>query len=677
MRGNPLMGRRMSRKAVYNRAQIVSIEHTEPRIVSHPFCSASVAASTLTVKNFFLRAINVSVLLPSFVLSSLSLVTPAMAATIVVGNADDHPFGSPANCNIVSTCTLRDAISMAADATGTATGDTIVFDLPANSTITLSSAALFINKNMTIDADSVTGLSISGNNRSPTFQIYSPANVSLNKITIKNGSNFGNSSGSIYNSGHLTLSHINVLASAGIGSNYAANGIYNTGFLSLTDSLIENNSSTGIFNSGTLTMANSTARGNTRQGINSTGTATLTSSTISDTINSSGISNSGTMKIANCTVSGNHGGIDNRGIMTLLDTTVSNNASSRGGGIYNGDAGKMTINGGIITANIASGNFSHAGGIYNSGSLALIDGAIRENTATYGGGIENSGMLIMDRGVVLNNTATEGGGIWNSGDINLNNSSISSNTAGSAAGVENHGFATLSLSTVFGNSSTTGGCGGIANIGIESMSTLTLFGSTVSGNTSENATICNSYGTLTLIDSTLSENSATSGKSGGIHAYPDYYGHGSSLVLIGSTIAGNTAANIASDIYNGALSESLIVNSIIQSCASDGGDTTALNDNGGNLDGGSGCGLTNPTSKSNATLDLGPLADNGGPTWTMLPGANSDAIGFGLPDVCRNAPVNSRDQRGYVRVGCTSGAADPNASANDSIFFDGFAYGGG
>jgi hypothetical protein len=93
---------------------------------------------------------------------------------------------------------------------------------------------------------------------------------------------------------------------------------------------------------------------------------------------------------------------------------------------------------------------------------------------------------------------------------------------------------------------------------------------------------------------------------------------------------------------------------------------------------GSGCGFTNASSKSNATLALDPLADNGGPTPTMMPGANSDAIGFGLPEACRSAPVDSRDQRGYVRpaVGCMSGAVDPNGAADDAIFFDGFGFGG-
>ncbi len=152
------------------------------------------------------------------------------------------------------------------------------------------------------------------------------------------------------------------------------------------------------------------------------------------------------------------------------------------------------------------------------------------------------------------------------------------------------------------------------------------------------------------------------------------------MTLIHGTLTGNTAIGANDDIYNvnSLITSALVANTIVQGCSVNGSNTKTLTDNGGNLDGGNGCGFTTASSKSNASLDLGALTDNGGPTLTMMPDANSDAIGFGVPDACRNAPVNSRDQRGYVRpaIGCTSGAVDPNGSANDSIFFDGFGFGG-
>ena len=52
-----------------------------------------------------------------------------------------------------------------------------------------------------------------------------------------------------------------------------------------------------------------------------------------------------------------------------------------------------------------------------------------------------------------------------------------------------------------------------------------------------------------------------------------------------------------------------------------------LNDNGYNLSDDATCTNGGTGSATNATLNLGALADNGGPTLTHLPGAGSDAIG--------------------------------------------------
>jgi hypothetical protein len=92
------------------------------------------------------------------------------------------------------------------------------------------------------------------------------------------------------------------------------------------------------------------------------------------------------------------------------------------------------------------------------------------------------------------------------------------------------------------------------------------------------------------------------------------------------------------------------------------------------LESGSGCGFsTGNGSKPNATLALGSLANNGGPTQTMKPGTGSTAIGQGVMNVCKTAPVSGQDQRGFTRspTVCTSGAVDPNG-IDDTIFANGF-----
>src|SRR5258705_13775462 len=74
-----------------------------------------------------------------FVLALL-IPAPADAATLIVNSTADD---GTATCT-ASKCTLRAAILTSA------TGDTITFLLPANSTINLTAGELAINKNLTI-----------------------------------------------------------------------------------------------------------------------------------------------------------------------------------------------------------------------------------------------------------------------------------------------------------------------------------------------------------------------------------------------------------------------------------------------------------------------------------------------------------------------------------------------
>lgn len=307
--------------------------------------------------------------------------------------------------------------------------------------------------------------------------------------------------------------------------------------------------------------------------------------------------------------------------------------------------------------------------------MTLIDAAVSGNRAINGGGISNGGNITLTNSAVAGNESShDGGGIFNSGSIVLTNCTLTDNKAisGHGGGIWNIGSLTLTTSTVSVNTATAGG--GIYH----DQWSLFLSNSTISHNTSTNGSgggIYNWKGEVTLTNSTASENAANIGTGGGIYSF------NGRLKLIHGTLAGNTADGTNNDIHNYheyALGTSWAVNTLVHNCAVDGRESRAIVDHGGNLDGGTGCGFTNASSKSNATLDLGVLADNGGPTLTMLPGATSDAMGFGLPSACSSAPVNSRDQRGYVRpaVGCTSGAVDPNGAANESIFFDGFGFGG-
>lgn len=757
-------------------------------MTSHPR-KASVRARPGTVKNLFSLQARLGTLLAGLMLSSLALIASASAATITVGNTGDPAVGDAAKCNVASTCTLRDAIAKAANVTGATAGDTIVFGLPVNSTITLSGSELLVEKNLSINGEAGSGLAISGNHQSSVFKINSGVVATLKQLLIKNGYvNYPARGGGIDNSGILTLIDSTV---SGNTAAYGGGVSNDNGMLKLIDSAISSNSGSfqggGIWSiGGTLTLVRSAVLNNKADGGGGGGiynmytTMTLTDSEISsNTGNRSdgggGIYNyRGQLTLTNSKVSDNTaisttsesggGGIRNdSGILTLTDCTISNNVatslfSSGGGGIYSNGTLKLTHS--MVTGNIANGGFGPGGGIANHGATSLIDTEISGNTAAdFGGGIRNGGDLTMADSTISDNTAIDGGGIHNvsrtliltnstisrntasksgggihntyNGVIEITDSVVSDNTASYGGGVYSYfpntvtnitgslvannaaignadssgggivnafgSIVVLNESTVSDNTATFRG-GGIDNANGTSISHLAVIKTSVIGNrTHGNGGGAYNSSFIALADSIISNNSAAE-RGGGIDnsgelrlanstissntaniAGSGVYNEGASTLVHG-TLAGNvnTAVGMNDDIFRLPYSSTSAGNTIIENCLAGGAGAKPLTDNGGNLDGGNGCGFTNSSSKSNATLDLGTLADNGGPTPTMMPGTNSDAIGFGLSEACRNAPVNGRDQRGYVRpaIGCTSGAVDPNGAANDSIFFDGFGFGG-
>jgi hypothetical protein len=495
-----------------------------------------------------------------------------------------------------------------------ANGDSIVFNLPVSSII-VNSVLSTLGKNLTIDGSAVSNLTISASGASRVFSISSNT-VTLKSLTITRSNGTANGGISIGSLGVLTLDNVTVSGNATTGDGG------------------------GINNNGTLKLINSTVSGNTASG---DGTAT-----------------------------GLGGGIFNTGTVTITgSSTIANNSAAAGGGIYSIDSStnpNITIDHSFVTGNKATVN--GGGGIFNSVStassnamLTITNSSVSGNTTSTstgdGGGIYNAAILTMDNLTLSNNTAFNyGGGIYNTGKIGIGAGSV----------------ATIDHSSITGNHAALGG-GILNNVG-SYMGRLTLNNSTLSGNpaSSKAGGAYNYYSYLTLTNSTVTGNSVgSSGLGGGILS-----GYSGVLTLTNSTLARNKAGTADSDVYNVYNPNSTsVVNTIIQSCQVDGTNTTALTDVGGNLDGGTGCGFpTVNNSKSNALIALDILANNGGPTQTMMPLSSSDAIGRGLPSVCNIAPVKHKDQRGYIRSAtvCTSGAVDPNG-INDTIFADGFGFG--
>jgi len=306
--------------------------------------------------------------------------------------------------------------------------------------------------------------------------------------------------------------------------------------------------------------------------------------------------------------------------VTISSLTIANGYAAISGAGINNNGGTLIINDCTITNNNAD---DWGGGIRNEGTATLNNSTVSGNTARMGGGIYNYlyGTLTLNNCTVSGNEADEwGGGIWNEYMLTMNNCTMSGNSAGEwGGGIYNYSDGTLILNncTVSANDAAYGG--GIYNAG-----TVTLNNSTVSSNTaySSGGGICNIQGTATLNNCTVSGNTASAG--GGI------FNNGVANVK-NSIIAGNNAGFDGPDFY---------------------GTLTSY-----------GCNLVEDTSDCTITGDetcniygedplLGPLQDNGGPTFTHALLKGSPAIEAVCTDcgctTIAGAPVTT-DQRGEPR----------------------------
>ena len=247
-----------------------------------------------------------------------------------------------------------------------------------------------------------------------------------------------------------------------------------------------------------------------------------------------------------------------------------------------------------------------------------------------------SGLSI--RGGVAPDPTYSGGGIYNDyADLTLTNCTISGNSADRSVGggvYNHHGTLTVSNCTISGNSAWYGG--GIATNWVgQGTATVTIDNSTVSGNSAivMGGGILNGDGaTLTVTHSTLSGNS-TSHDGGGIF-------NGNATLRIGNTIFNaGSGPNIFSGPYG-------TVTSLGYNLSSD---------NGGGY-------LTGTGDQINTDPRLGPLQDNGGPTFTHLPASDSLALDAGDPTLGmdQRGPGFQRVVNGRIDIGAAEVQAAPS-----------------
>ena len=299
--------------------------------------------------------------------------------------------------------------------------------------------------------------------------------------------------------------------------------------------------------------------------------------------------------------------LDEHVTATIADCVLTNNYTGDIGGAISMGGAMLTVLNSTIMGNTAGtmDNGGSGAGIYSSAdALTIIDSTISNNTAWIGG-IDLSG--------------GNGGGINNeNGTLNISNTTISSNLAGvSGGGISGYGTMTITNSTISGN---------VAGI---TQPYLGLGGG-----------IYNS-GTLTVTNCTISGNSAngSTGKGGGVGG--GIYSANGSADIGNSTLSGNRAEVHGGSIYGGTFD---IGNSILNGGSPENIYDATVTSHGYNVCSDDGGGLLNgPGDQINTDPLLGPLQDNGGPTFTHELLTGSPAIDAGDPNF---TPPPYYDQRG-------------------------------
>jgi hypothetical protein len=285
---------------------------------------------------------------------------------------------------------------------------------------------------------------------------------------------------------------------------------------------------------------------------------------------------------------GRGGAIDNGGGGTLSVSACrfSDNRAVDGGAIDNGDRG-----GGVLTVSASTFSGNTAG--RDGGAIANAD--------------RGSGGLTVSASKFSGNKATDGGAVDNgdsgSGGLTVSASTFSANTAASDGGaIDNgdRGSGTLSvlISTFSRNTASDGGA--INTAGNQGKGSLSVSASTFSGNRASHDGGAidngdNGSGSLSLWASTLSGNVAN---------------HDGGAIDNGDN-GGTSVTSVAADIFNG-------------SCDRPAG---TWNDGGHNVGSNQTCLNAGTGDVGQGAAQLGPLADNGGPTKTIMALQGNPAVG--------------------------------------------------
>ena len=338
------------------------------------------------------------------------------------------------------------------------------------------------------------------------------------------------------------------------------------------------------------------------------------------------------------------GAIYGFGIIDIANSTFANNVAGNGGAIYaDGGTGPVTITGSTFDGNSVT-NTSLGGAIYTKQPLSITNCEFAGNSAGSGGAIYArravaSTTTSITASTFHDNRTTGQYPNANGGALLVDNVPVTVDTSlfhdnngqsGAALYVMPNGQVLVSDGTLRDNHATNGA--GVYNRGAANLNDVTISG----GDASHGGAIDN-FGGLVLTNVTLSGNSGTYGgalkNEDGIAA------------LTNVTFWGNSAANQYGSIWNSGDNTNLYLKNVIVANSPTGGNCRFFKAPDSvlfNLSSDDTCGFG--AGRDNANVNLGPLANNGGPTQTHLPQSGSAAIDNGT-----NSGAPSTDQRGVAR----------------------------
>lgn len=357
------------------------------------------------------------------------------------------------------------------------------------------------------------------------------------------------------------------------------------------------------------------------------------------------------------------GGVDTSLTVSESSTVSDNSTSGRGGGIY--AEGDTIVFGSVVSGNSTSApspeSGGEGGGIHVSGGdLSVTGGAVQGNTAEdHGGGISHRGAgghsaAVFQTEITENDSLGVGGGVfaWSTDSLSIVGAVVSENTSvaqGGGIGALDSGVL-VALSTIDGNQASAVGGGIYDRDSVLPGDPLVVGSTTISDNTAPGgggvfADIRSPAG-VEIVNSTITGNS-----DDGVRTALT-----TPITLDSSTIVENAPSNVVTDV--GALLTS--TQSVI--ALGQGGSDCVVSlatSNGYNVSGDGTCGFGAGVGDVSFGGDpaLGPLQDNGGPTFTREPVAGSPLLSMVPSGEC----ARPEDQRGETRpggTGCEPGAVE-------------------